>query len=571
MKWIEIVALPLLTSASAGFAAAFFRQRQVCVGLRDEIIRSREEAATRERDLRQRTELDSVKDEFISTVSHELRTPLTSIRGALGLLSAGLMGKVDEKAANLLRIASTNTDRLVRLINDILDLERMASGTTPLEMKPCSMRELIHLAVDTMGSMATAANVQLEIAPASEESPLPFEGDPDRIQQVLTNLLSNAIKFSPANSTIRVSTEVRGFDCVVRIEDRGRGVPAEKLHSIFERFHQVDPSDSRQKGGTGLGLAICRSIMYQHGGQIWAERNDTHTPSVAGSTFCICIRQSELPPISTASKNRSKGVVLIVDDDPGVREIVVEHVRNQGYSVLEAESGQSALQIAGKQPLEAILLDLYMPGLTGWETIERLKANPATAEIPVVVLSVLSPTATRNGSKMPLVGKTEGWIQKPFNPSLLLAELGRVLHRGNGPARILLVEDDTDLSTVVLSSFGRRPEEMDVQIEHVSSLNEAIRACETQPPEVLILDLNLPDGSGFAFVKWLRRQPRLATLPMVVYSGREVSPDEMQQLRLGPTQFLTKARVQPKEIEELVLAMVRSLQQPAPDGFSALN
>ncbi|MGI4827378.1 MAG: hybrid sensor histidine kinase/response regulator [Janthinobacterium lividum] len=568
MTLAAVAAFLLLTLAIAALTVALARQRAACRQLEHEVTRFRSEALQREVDLQQRTELDTVKDEFISTVSHELRTPLTSIRGALGLLSAGLMGKVDDKAANLLRIASTNTDRLVRLINDILDLERMSSGSAPLQPQSCSMRELVLQSVDTMNSMAVGAQVRLEIIHESNDPGLLFEGDPDRIQQVLTNLLSNAIKFSPAGSAIKIKTEVRPGELIVRVEDNGRGVPAAKLESIFERFQQVEQSDARQKGGTGLGLAICRSIVLQHGGQIWAERNDTRTPPAPGTTFALRLPRAEVP-VSLSPLPESQGAaILVVDDDPGVRHIVAEHVRNQGYSVVEAESGQIALQIASNQPIEAILLDLYMPGLTGWETVERLKANPVTAAIPVVVLSVLSP-ATLSGHRRPVIGKAQGWIQKPFNPSLLLAELGRVLHRGTGPARILLVEDDADLASVVLSSFGIRTHESNLKIDHARSIHEAISFCEANPPEVLVLDLNLPDGSGFALVKWLRGHSKLCTLPMVVYSGREVTPVEMEQLRLGPTQFLTKARVQPKEIEELVFAMVRQLHKTPVEGFSA--
>ena len=567
MTLATVVALLLLTLALVCSTTAYLYQRSGRRALQLEIDNLRRETAQSELALRQRTELDSVKDEFISTVSHELRTPLTSIRGALGLLSAGLMGKVDDKAANLLRIASTNTDRLVRLINDILDLERMDSGSAPLQLRPCSLRELLLQSVDTMSAMAEEAEVHLEIVPEPGDRPVLFQGDPDRLQQVLTNLLSNAIKFSPPGGAIRVLTELRPGELTVRVEDRGRGVPAQKLESIFERFHQVEPGDSRQKGGTGLGLAICRSIVHQHGGRIWAERNDARNPSVPGTTFAVRLPRTDLPGPATASPQPG-GAILVVDDDPSVRHVVAEHIRNQGYRVLETESGQGALHLAATQPLEAILLDLYMPGLTGWETVERLKANPATAAIPIVVLSVLSP-AMRTGNRAPLINRAQGWIQKPFNPSLLLAELGRVLHRGQGPARILLVEDDDDLTTLVLSSFDSRPEELNIQIDHVASLNAAINACERSAPEVLILDLNLSEGTGFALVNWLRHQPHLRTLPLVVYSGRDVNAAEMEQLRLGPTQFLTKARVQPKEIEELVLAMVRNLQKSTPEGSTA--
>ena len=383
----------------------------------------------------------------------------------------------------------------------------------------------------------------------------------------MTNLLSNAIKFSPAGSVIRVGLVVRPDEVTVRVQDHGRGIPASKLDTIFDRFSQVEPADARQKGGTGLGLAICRSIVQQHGGHIWAERNDGAVPNLPGTTFAVRLPRPEhsTSPLPAAS---SYGTILVVDDDPGVRHVVAEHVRNQGYTVVETESGQNALQIAASQAIEAILLDLYMPGLTGWETVERLKANPSTSAIPVVVLSVLSP-GMRHGRGNALLGKAQGWVQKPFNPSLLLGELSRVLHQGSGPARILLVEDDDDLAAVVMSSFDQSARGADLRVDHAHSLTEAIQAAEAHSPDVLVLDLSLPDGSGFAFVRWLRRQPKLCTLPLVVYSGREVTAEEMRQLRLGPTQFLTKARVQPKEIEELVFAMVHQLHQPNPERISA--
>ena len=369
-----------------GLSTYTLRQHRLTASLQAEVEQLRNEAAGREVALRERAELDSVKDEFISTVSHELRTPLTSIRGALGLLSAGLMGTVDARAANLLRIASSNTDRLVRLINDILDLERMSSGSAPLQLRTCSVRDLILQSVDTMTAMAAEAKVTLAIAPEMG-SPLPTcEVDPDRLQQVFTNLLSNAIKFSPPGAMIRIRTESRGGELTVTVRDSGRGVPQTKLESIFERFQQVEASDARQKGGTGLGLAICRSIVQQHGGQIWAERNDARGTSDPGTTFCVRLSRLDAPvltaplltaPVLTApALPASCGTILIVDDDPGARHVVAEHLRLHGYEVLESESGQIALALAAKQHFAAILLDLYMPGLTGWETMERLKAIP---------------------------------------------------------------------------------------------------------------------------------------------------------------------------------------------------
>jgi len=566
---MNVIFLAISVSFLAGFLAillAYLGARKRADKLEEALALAQRQNTQDQNALLKRKHLDTLKDEFISTVSHELRTPLTSIRGALGLLSAGVLGKVDDKALNLLRIASTNTDRLVRLINDILDLERMDSGRAPLHLRRCYLNEIVQQAADTMRSMAEGSEIKFDLVQDPNAEAISFDGDPDRMQQVLVNLLSNAIKFSPRGSTIRAVGGYDGDNLILRIEDAGRGVPADKLETIFDRFQQVEASDSRQKGGTGLGLAICRSILAQHGGAIWAERNDNNGSSRAGTTFILRIPRlvaaSEVTPLPLDPQ----GAILVVDDDAGVRQIVAEQLRRHGYTVLETDRGEQAVTIAERQRVEAILLDLYMPGLTGWQTIERLKQNPATANIPIVVLSVLSPAVNTSDTPQ-LLGTAQGWVQKPFNESLLLAELGRVLHSGSGPGRILLVEDDEDLANVVLSSFEiekhRGKPTGGIGIHHVTNAADAKLSCVSDPPDILILDLTLPDGSGFALVDWLRQQPSLRTLPLVVYSGREVTAPEMEQLRLGPTQFLTKARVQPQDVEELVLAMMRHLRNPA--------
>ncbi|MEN9222140.1 MAG: PAS domain S-box protein, partial [Thermostichus sp. BF3_bins_97] len=219
-------------------------------------------------DITERQALEGMKDEFISIVSHELRTPLTSIHGALSLMATGKLGSLLPKGERLLQIAVTNTERLVRLVNDILDLDRMEAGSLSMEKKPCDAGELIRYAVETMRAMAEQARVHLVPQPLSVK----VQADPDRIIQTLTNLLSNAIKFSPAGATVRVGVKQRhAHQVIFWVQDQGRGIPAANLETIFHRFKQVDSSDSREKGGTGLGLAICRSIVRQHGGRIWAE------------------------------------------------------------------------------------------------------------------------------------------------------------------------------------------------------------------------------------------------------------------------------------------------------------
>ncbi|WP_088888883.1 PAS domain-containing protein [Leptolyngbya ohadii] len=223
------------------------------------------------RDVTERHRIEQIKTEFISVVSHELRTPLTSIQVALSLLDEGHVNPSSEDGQTMIHVATEGVDRLVRLVNDILDLERLESGRIRIKKQSCDAADLIHTAIDQMKDLANRSRILLEVT----APPYAIQADPDRIVQVLTNLLSNAIRFSPACSAIELSAEpiAREKDSFLcfRVVDQGRGIPADQLERIFERFQQVDASDSREKGGTGLGLAICRSIVQQHGGQIWAE------------------------------------------------------------------------------------------------------------------------------------------------------------------------------------------------------------------------------------------------------------------------------------------------------------
>ncbi len=497
------------------------------------------------RDISQRYALDRMKDEFVSTVSHELRTPLTSIRGALGLLSAGLLGGVGDKAANLLRIAVGNSDRLVRLINDILDLERMQSGRAPLAYRQCCLDELARQAIDAMNPMADAAKVQLIL----DSEPTTIEADPDRLLQVITNLLSNAVKFSPLSSQVVVKLERLLDGVTLSVIDRGRGIPKDKLESIFDRFQQVDASDSRQKGGTGLGLAICRTIVQQHDGRIWAERNADRgstfhmfLPAITREAGEVQSTSGEMPETVTGSS------VLICDESAESRAAAATCLKAQGYFVLEAAHGDEAVGMARQIRMDAILLDLSLPGLHGWETLRQLKNDRRTSMIPIIVLSAFGAF-----NDPEIEQSADAWLQKPLQEELLLATLTRVLHAEEAPGRVLLVEGDNDLAKVMLATLERAG----LDVCHAPTRRKALELCVTAPPHLIVLDPALPDGDGFSLVDWLRGQKDLSQIPLVVYSARDIEEDERIKLLLGPTEFLTKARVQPHEVETVILTMLR--------------
>lgn len=233
-------------------------------------------------DITERKAVEQMKSEFVSIASHEMRTPLTSIHGVLKLLCADRLGNLSPSGREMTEIALRNTERLTRLVNDVLDLERMESGKETLERRKCDAAQLIQQAIETTATIAQQDQVIIE----ADLTPIEFWADGDRIIQTLINLLSNAIKFSPAKSQVSITSQLQDNQVLFTVKDRGRGVPADKLETIFERFQQVDASDSRKKGGTGLGLAICRHIVEQHGGKIWVE-----SVCEQGSTFFFTVPQ----------------------------------------------------------------------------------------------------------------------------------------------------------------------------------------------------------------------------------------------------------------------------------------
>ena len=495
------------------------------------------------RDISQRYALDRLKDEFISTVSHELRTPLTSIRGALGLLTSGILGPLNDKAANLLRIAATNSDRLVRLINDILDLERIQSGREPIAFRSIQLSEVVRQAIDGMQPVADAAGVQL----IHDTTQVEVAGDPDRLLQVLTNLLSNAVKFSTPNSTVSVMLRPGVAGVTLSVIDQGRGIPADKLEAIFGRFQQVDASDSRQKGGSGLGLAICRTIVVQHSGRIWAERNP-----VRGSTFRVFLPYKQVPASgAVAGVLTSESTVLLADANGATRPAVVEHLAKHGYRVVETTTVEQTVAAAQKG-VEAILLDTSLDGMNGWEILPMLRRGDPDSRTPIVLLSVAS---GENPPELP--ADADGRLAKPLEEDALLSELARVLCGTGEKARILVVEDDLDLARLIGDVFARDT----IEVLLVHTRQAALDACYTFEPHLLVLDIGLPDGDGFNVVDWLRQHENLSRLPLVVYSGRDLAPTERRQLILGPTHFLTKTRVQPQQLEALVLTLLRNSRQ----------
>jgi PAS domain S-box-containing protein len=501
-----------------------------------------------------RRAIERMKEEFVSVVSHELRTPLTSIRGSLGLLAGGAVGPLPTGAERMVRIALDNSDRLTRLINDILDMERIESGALPMEFAVRDCADLVSTTVTALRPVADDAGVVLVAGPAQGR----VHADADRIVQALTNLVGNAVKFSPRGGRVTVSAELGDSHVTFRVEDEGRGVPADKLESIFGRFQQVDSTDSREKGGTGLGLAITKAIVDRHGGRIWAE-----SELGKGSVFRFTLPPVLEPAEALDGPRGQDGAaprVLLCDDDPEILEVLGRLLREHGYAPTLVARGQDAIDLAVAEHPDVVLLDLRMPGMSGWEAIKELKGRSPTRDIPIVVMSALAPAADPE-----LAERTDGWLTKPVDEERMDRVLAAAIF-GKARPTVLIVEDDDDLAAVLVTMFERRG----LRTVRSATQHDAVEQTRRQRPDVIVLDLFLPEGDGYGVVEELRRDGRLRSVPVVVYSAAQLDMASRERLRLGEMTFLTKGHDPPEKLARRVVRIVhRVARTDADEGVTA--
>jgi len=325
-------------------------------------------------DIRQLKEVERLKSEFVSTVSHELRTPLTAIRGALGLVLAGTTGPVASKTRDLLQIAQQNTERLIRLINDILDVERIESGHLFVRREPCELADILRTTVDSLRTVAMEA--QVTIALEGEASAV-VTGDGDRLVQVFTNLISNAVRFSPRGETVTVALRTTATSVIVLVSDRGPGIPLEFRRRIFGKFQQADPAGAA--GGAGLGLAIVRAIVERHGGSIRFDSAPGH-----GTTFI-----TELPytaPAAAPAPGQSDHRLLVLDDDRDMLSVLRSLCAPLG-AVTAVGSPDEAWRALTAAAYDAAVIDPGSPESAGIHLVRRLRQMPAYADVPVLVFS----------------------------------------------------------------------------------------------------------------------------------------------------------------------------------------
>ena len=483
-------------------------------------------------DISRLREVDRMKEEFVSIVSHELRTPLTSIRGSIQLV-VGEPGSVpDPEHRNLLQIALNNCERLVRIINDILDVSKIESGNLALHKKAVNVAELVRQSVDVVASPARHADVKIDVKLPADLRPVMV--DQDRIVQALVNLLSNAVKFAPGGSTITIAAMSTEQTVTVSVTDEGEGIAPENLSRLFRKFHQVDSSSSRRKGGTGLGLAITKALVEQHGGRIYV---DSELNKGTRFSFTLPVATPEeaaavAPVVANRDGSASLHVrrVLVVDDDDDFRGLMRQQLKNAGYVVFDARDAASAFQIARTSRPDVITVDLLMPGIDGWNFIEKLRLEDNLASIPIVVVSGAADAKTSGQRPLDVSVITKGEGTDRLLREISLALAGR---RG---ATILVAEDDADLREVLTTSLVRNGHHV-VQARDGA---EALAAIDRDHIDLLVLDLVMPNIDGFGVLTRLKELRHGEGIPVIVVTGADRSTTEMEALRLGANVYLSK-------------------------------
>lgn len=500
------------------------------------------------RDITERKAIERMKNEFISTVSHELRTPLTSIRGSLGMIKSGKLGELPRNMQRMVDLAQKNTGRLIDLVNDLLDMEKIHSGSLVFEFCELDASALVEQVLEANRPFAEECGVEFvltETVPGAR-----ITGDMKRLTQVLANLLSNAAKFSPKGEKVEVSV-VRN-DAMLRISviDHGPGIPQDFRDRIFERFTQVDASDTRQKGGTGLGLNISRAIVKKHGGRI-----DYQSEVGNGATFYFDLPElreeegmdrgtEESPSPAAAGAVPSGARVLIVEDDRDIARLLSLMLTQNGFNADVAYDAARAKELLSEKRYQVMTVDVMLPDQDEISLIRELRLREDTKDLAIIVLSAKA-ERTRQEVVTSAMGVID-WIDSPIDETRLLAAVKRVARvRGNGKSRLLYVEDDGDLVSMMTSLFAGTAE-----VVPALTLRHAKERLRNEIFDLVIVDIGLPDGSGLELLPLLKNGDK-PTTPVIIFSAEEVDGKISRQVEAA----LVKSRTSNEEL----LSTIRSL------------
>ncbi|MDW8313927.1 MAG: ATP-binding protein [Rhodovarius sp.] len=493
-------------------------------------------------DMTEVREAERRKDEFIAMVSHELRTPLTSIAGSLGLLAGGAAGPLEPRARRMVEIAAANSERLVRLINDILDIEKLASPGFTLRLRDVDAAAAVRATLDGLRAFAETHGVRIRFE--APEQPLVLRADPDRFAQVVTNLVSNAVKFSPRGAEVRVAVGPAPAAGRVRltVQDHGPGIPAAFRPRLFERFAQADASATRQKGGTGLGLAIVKEIVQHHGGDILVE-----TEEGVGTTFHVDLPAADTPP-----------QVVVCEADNAVAEAIGERLQRAGFRAAHVTGIEQALRAAEATPPPAVILvRQHNSDPSAPELIRALRARPRLRSTPVFVYAVDATAEILEPGAAAI--EVLDWLEKPAELGRLAATIADAAPLAGAKAQrpvVLHLDDDHDLLQIVAEALAPVAE-----VISVTTLAEAREVLARGGVDVVVLDLTLPQGCGTDLLPDVMRAStaRRKRIPVVIFSAREAEASFASMADAA----LTKGKASLDLLVETVQRVMRSAEVEA--------
>ncbi|WP_426688390.1 response regulator [Rhodanobacter ginsengiterrae] len=531
------------------------------------------------------------KSDFLANMSHELRTPLNSLLILSRSLADNDTGNLDDEQIESARIIHDAGNSLLHLINDILDLSKVESGKMELVVEEVSLAELGKRLQRTFAHVATDKRLGFEVS-IDTDLPATLVTDGGKVEQIANNLLSNAFKFTVrgsvdlhigrAQAELAVPAALAGQPLLaITVSDTGIGIPPDKLERVFNAFEQVDASTSRQFGGTGLGLAISRRMAQLLGGDVVL-----HSQSGRGSQFTLLLPESPplpLPvnePAEQAASQSGRRVttplllptpsvrieddrhtllpgqvtILVIEDDPAFVRILIDMIHRKGYRALAAMDGESGLQLARAHHPSGILLDVSLPVMDGWTVLDRLKVDAVTRSIPVHFVSASD--VGRRGMERGAIG----FLTKPVSRESITQALDRLLHFGEGQHRRVLVVEDDDASRKAIQITLRAHH---VQVDEAASAEDALPKIAEVDYDCIVLDLGLPGMSGLELMEHLSAAAD-AMPPVVVYSGRELDPQEHLKLRQYADAIVLKGARSSERLLQEVGNFLREIPHPAP-------
>ena len=504
-------------------------------------------------------EYNRLKAEFVANMSHELRTPLTAIIGFVQLVQLSEGAQIPPQYARAFERILRNGKHLLALIDDVLDVAKIEAGRMRIHREHFDLAEVVQAAFGELQSLARQRSLDYRLR-VEGEIPLAFS-DPLRVRQIVQNLLSNAIKFTPRGSVeAELSPGEPGwFRLVVR--DTGVGIESHAMGIIFERFRQVDGSMSRVAGGAGLGLSIVRQIVELLGGRIEVESRIGE-----GSVFTVSLPLSapdpelgkpEALPRALLEEEREaeragqrilpemsgdeRPLVLIIEDDPDAAALLGESLEGAGYRTRHAVSGSIGLHLARELEPSAITLDVMMPGMDGWRVLQALKADRRTAQIPVVVCSIVDNRAL--GYRL---GASD-YLIKPVGPEQLTEALKSVTQEGaDGTGYVLVVDDEHGARDLLATALQRAG----YSVRTASSGETALRMISRSVPRAVLTDLMMPGGmSGYELIARLRSDPRTEHTPILVVTGKDMTPDDRKLILGQITEVIRKGDLLMSDLE----------------------